>query len=93
MKKYRLISRSIALIFAAVFIFSFVTVEPHHSHFHPWFKYPGFLDSEAEIAVAEDFLVTVEIGEVGLYRTIPRPVPYIDRTTLLLNICRAPPSL
>ena len=92
MKKPRFAIRFIALLFAGVFIFSLVTVEAHRSGACPWLKVPGFLEADSEFALADDYTARIETGGAVHCRFIPGAVSFLGRTTLLLNIYRAPPS-
>jgi hypothetical protein len=92
MKNPRSAIRIVALLFAAVFIFSLVTVEAHRSGACPWLKVPGFLEADSEFALADDYTAPIEAGGAAHRRFIAGPVPFMGRTTLLLNIYRAPPS-
>ena len=84
--------KTFSLILVAVFALSLVTVELHRSSDRPWFKYPGFLEADSEAAVTDNYSVTVEIGGVTHRSFLPAATPFVGRTTLLLNVYRAPPS-
>ena len=92
MRKPRSAIRFLALLLAAVFIFSLVTVEAHRSGACPWLKVPGFLEADSEFALADDYTAPLETGGTVHCRFIPGPASFMGRTTLLLNIYRAPPS-
>ena len=85
--------RIAAFLCVAIFMFSFMTVETHQSGVYPWLKYPGFLEADSEIALADGYTVTVEIGGAAGRLFVPGATPVAGRTTLFLNVCRAPPSL
>ena len=80
------------IILASVFLFSFLTVEIYQSAGYPWLRYPGFLESNAEVAVAENHSASVELCGVPQYISSSYNVPYLDQTTLFLHIYRGPPA-
>lgn len=84
--------RVIALTFAAVFLVSFLTVETYQSHGYSWLRYPGFLEANAEIAVAGIDCDLTERSGIEQYCAFPYPSPFISQNTLFLHICRGPPS-
>lgn len=92
MRNPRFAIRFVALLFVAVFIFSLVTVEAYRSGACPWLKVPGFLAADSEFALADAYIAPIQTEWVAHRRFIPGPAPFMSRTTLLLNIYRAPPS-
>lgn len=84
--------RTIAVAFAAIFLFSFLTVEIYQSSGYPWLRYPGFLESNAEIAVAESHCDMAVAGGMTQLYSLPYKAPFLTQTTLFLHIYRGPPS-
>jgi hypothetical protein len=92
MNRRRLIK--IATVFCVgVFLLSLLTVELHRSSNLSWFKYPGFLEADSEVAVADAYSVTVEVNQAFNYLGIPRQDVFLNQTTLFLHVYRGPPSL
>jgi hypothetical protein len=83
----------LAVIFVSVFLVSFLTVELDHSKTCPWFKYPGFLENDCDVALAGTQAVTIECVKAAEFHVVSRPNPFIAQTTLFLHIYRGPPSL
>jgi len=86
------ISRAVAIILASVFLFSFLTVEIYQSAGYPWLRYPGFLESNAEVAVAENLSASVGFCGVAERFSASHKAPYLGLTTLYLHIYRGPPE-
>jgi hypothetical protein len=85
-------NRGIAIILASVFLFSFLTVEIYQSSGYPWLRYPGFLESNAEVAVAEMPSAIVELCGAAEYYSLSYRAPHLGQTTLFLHIYRGPPT-
>jgi hypothetical protein len=83
--------RTIAIAFTAMFIVSFLTVETYQSQGYSWLRYPGFLESNAEMAVAGSGCALMDGGEVAEYCAFPDRSSFVIQTTLFLHICRGPP--
>jgi len=86
------ISRAVAIILASVFLFSFLTVEIYQSTGYPWLRYPGFLESNAEVAVAENLSASVGFWGLAEYFSMSYGAPYLGQSTLFLHIYRGPPA-
>jgi len=84
----------IATIFCAgIFLLSLLTVELHRSSNLTWFKYPGFLEADSEVAIADSYSPTVEVNPAVNYLGIPGQEVSLNQTTLFLHVYRGPPSL
>jgi len=92
MYKSTSIIRAVAIILASVFLFSFLTVEIYQSAGYPWLRYPGFLESNAEVAVAENLSAAVGFWGVAEYFSASYRAPHLGQTTLFLHIYRGPPA-
>jgi hypothetical protein len=91
MHKSALMIRSISLLLAGVFLFSFLTVEVYESSGHPWLKYPGFLEAHAEIAVTDSHALVMDVDRAARSCAAPYRAPFLNDTTLFLHIYRGPP--
>jgi hypothetical protein len=89
----RVMVRTIAIAFTVVFLVSFLTVETYQSHGYSWLRYPGFLESNAEIAVAGTGCEPMEGSGVAQYCAFPYRDPFAGQATLFLHICRGPPLI
>jgi hypothetical protein len=92
MSTSKVMIRTIALAFTAVFLFSFLTVETYQSHGYSWLRYPGFLESNAEIAIAGSECDPMEGVGVAEYCALPYHSTFVGHTTLFLHIYRGPPT-
>jgi hypothetical protein len=85
-------NRVAILIFASVFLFSFLTVEIYQSSGYPWLRFPGFSESNAELAVAVNLFTGIKSCRDAQYLAFPYSAPFAGQTTLFLHIYRGPPS-
>lgn len=85
--------RTIAIAFTAVFLISFLTVETYQSQGNSWLRYPGFLESNAEITVPGSPYRPMEGNGTAEYCAVAYNTPFLGQTTLFLHICRGPPSV
>jgi hypothetical protein len=85
------LTRFVWIVYLAVFVFSLATVETRENAICPWIKEPSFLETDSELGLVSGRFVAMEPTGAGLLSWTPAPAPLLSRTSLLLNICRAPP--